>query len=64
MGTYNPSYVVETDGVDFNGTTYNFETIPLAKDDCKNGGWQNLTDANGHAFPNQGQCVSYFNHNS
>jgi hypothetical protein len=64
IGTYNPSYVVETDGVDFNGTTYNFQTTPLSKDDCKNGGWQNLTDGSGQPFPNQGQCVSYFNHNS
>lgn len=32
------------------------------KDACKKGGYQNLTDANGNTFRNQGQCVSYFNH--
>lgn len=66
IGSYNPNYVVETDAVDFNGTTYNFEltNTPTSKEQCKNGGYQNLTDDNGNAFPNQGQCVSYFNHQS
>jgi Flp pilus assembly pilin Flp len=31
------------------------------KNDCMNGGWQSLTEENGPAFPNQGQCVSYAN---
>lgn len=35
---------------------------PNNKDDCKNGGWQTLTDANGQPFKNQGQCVSSTNH--
>ncbi len=30
---------------------------------CKNGGWQTLTDASGQPFRNQGQCSSYFIHN-
>lgn len=44
--------------------TYNFEPFrtPLTKDDCKNGGWQTLTAADGSSFRNQGQCVSYVNH--
>ena len=44
--------------------TYNFEPFrtPTTKDDCKNGGWQNLRDVNGAPFKNQGQCVSYVNH--
>jgi hypothetical protein len=29
------------------------------KDACKNGGWRNLTDDQGHAFRNQGQCVAF-----
>lgn len=64
VGTYNPGYNVETDGIDFNGTVYNFELSnePTSKDQCKDGGWQNLTDANGNPFKNQGQCVSYSNH--
>jgi hypothetical protein len=63
VGTYNPNYVVETDGVNFNGTTYNFELTnePKDKDACKNNGYKNLTDQNGVAFKNQGQCVSWTN---
>ncbi len=36
--------------------------LPTSKDDCKKGGYQDLTDADGNSFKNQGQCVSYFNH--
>jgi hypothetical protein len=32
---------------------------PVTKDDCKNGGWQNLANDQGVLFPNQGQCVSF-----
>ena len=44
--------------------TYNFEPFrtPLTKDDCKNGGWETLRAADGSSFKNQGQCVSYVNH--
>lgn len=38
--------------------TSGFNT-PVTKDDCKGSGWMNLTDANGRAFKNQGDCVSY-----
>ena len=46
-------------------TTYNFEqveaqTTPQTKADCKNGGWMEFTEP---TFKNQGQCVSYVNHN-
>jgi len=34
-------------------------TTSISQDQCKNGGWQSLTDANGTAFKNQGDCVSY-----
>lgn len=37
--------------------TFNFETEPAAKDDCKKGGWQD------YGFPNQGLCIKYFNKN-
>jgi hypothetical protein len=43
-------------------TTYDFEPnfpTPTSKDQCKNGGWQNYADQNGHPFKNQGDCVSY-----
>ena len=28
--------------------------------DCKNGGWRQLRDGQGHMFKNQGDCVSHF----
>lgn len=44
-------------------TTYTYEpNTPTSKDQCKEDGWKNLEDANGQPFKNQGQCVSYFNH--
>lgn len=66
VGTFNPNYNVETDGVTFNGTTYDFEltNVPSSKDECKKDGYKTLTDANGQPFKNQGQCVSYFNQNN
>lgn len=61
VGTYNPSYDVNVDGINFDGTVYDFELVnaPTSKEDCKKGGYLNLTDADGSAFKNQGQCVSY-----
>lgn len=61
IGTNNPSYDVETNLFNFNGTTYNFEVtnVPTSQDQCKNNGFENLTDANGQPFKNQGDCVSY-----
>ena len=61
IGSNNPGYNVETDLFDFNGTTYNFEPFITAtnKDQCKDGGWQNVTNSNGNSFKNQGDCVSY-----
>ncbi len=58
VGTYNPSYVVATDGVQFNDTVYNFETgtRPTSKDQCKDGGWATFNDP---SFKNQGDCVSF-----
>jgi hypothetical protein len=66
IGSFNPSYDVETDGVNFNGTTYDFELFqtPTSMDECKNGGYLNMADQNGQPFKNQGQCVSYVNVNS
>ena len=34
-------------------------SVPTNKDQCKNGGWNNLTTAQGTPFKNQGDCVSY-----
>ena len=60
IGSNNPGYDVETDLVSFNETAYDFEPYVVAtnKEQCKNGGWKNVTDANGNPFKNQGQCVS------
>jgi hypothetical protein len=64
IGTNNPGYVVRTDGFNFNGTTYDFQltNTPTSKDQCKDDGFTNLTDAQGNTFSNQGQCVSFFEH--
>ena len=32
---------------------------PTSAEQCKEGGWQSYTDAQGFAFANQGGCVSY-----
>jgi len=62
IGSNNPGYVVRTDGFNFNGTTYDFQltNTPSSKDQCKDGGFANLTDAQGNTFNNQGQCVAFF----
>jgi hypothetical protein len=54
-----------TIGVNGNDTTYNFEPYAVATstDDCKNNGWRTVTDSNGNSFKNQGQCVSWVEHN-
>ncbi|MCO6451160.1 MAG: hypothetical protein J5I90_10280 [Caldilineales bacterium] len=43
--------------------TVNFEnpTEPTGKNDCKSGGWQLLTRADGSTFKNQGDCIQYVN---
>jgi hypothetical protein len=61
VGTFNPSYDVETDLINFNGTAYDFEPFQTATaaEQCKNGGWQNVKDSSGASFKNQGDCVSF-----
>ena len=48
------------DNSDIDGTIYTYDP-PTDKDQCKDGGWQNLTRTDGSRFRNQGDCVSYFN---
>ncbi len=50
-------------GVNGERWTYNFEVFrtPLTKDDCKDGGWQNVRASDGSSFRNQGQCIKYVN---
>jgi hypothetical protein len=35
--------------------------VPTNKDQCKDGGWQNLFRADGSSFKNQGDCIQYVN---
>lgn len=43
--------------------TYDFEPYVTAssRENCTNGGWQNVRRADGTTFKNQGDCVSYLN---
>jgi hypothetical protein len=52
--------VVNIDNTMINDVTYTYE-IPVAttRAECRDGGWQNVADADGNAFKNQGDCVSY-----
>jgi hypothetical protein len=34
---------------------------PGSANDCKKDGWKTRTTASGQSFPNQGQCIQYFN---
>ena len=43
--------------------TYDEKGHPATKDDCKDGGWMDLVNADGEPFKNQGDCVSYTNGN-
>ena len=56
IGTFNPSYDVEVDLVQFNETIYDFEVFHAATnpDDCKKGGWSTFSPP----YKTQGQCVS------
>lgn len=59
IGSNNPGYNVYTDGVNFNGTTYNFEVTmpgPTSTDQCKNEGYKVFTNP---SFKNQGKCIDY-----
>lgn len=58
-----------TFGVNRDRWIYNFEPFrtfrtPVTKDDCKDGGWQHVTAADGSPFKNQGQCIKYVNETS
>ena len=35
--------------------------VATAKDECKNGGWADLTRTDGSSFKNQGDCIQYVN---
>ena len=72
QGSGNPNLTVNVDALSI-GTrgdegsciTYNFDPYRVAatKEDCKNGGYNQVRDAQGNTFRNQGQCVSYVESN-
>lgn len=51
---------VRVDNVTINDDVTNFDQ-PQSANDCKKGGWQFLTRADGSPFKNQGDCIQYFN---
>jgi len=67
QGSGNPALTAAADilSIGSNGDciTYDFEPFRVAatKDDCKNGGYNNVKDAQGNSFKNQGQCIQYVN---
>ncbi|MGI8858024.1 MAG: hypothetical protein ACR2JW_19980 [Thermomicrobiales bacterium] len=50
------------DNISINTQVIGGPNTPKSANDCKNGGFKNLQDANGKTFKNQGQCVAFFNH--
>jgi hypothetical protein len=67
QGSGNPALISAVDvltlGSNGDCITYDFEPFRVAvtKDDCKNGGYNNVKDAQGNSFKNQGQCIQYVN---
>jgi hypothetical protein len=53
--------LVDNANVDGNVVTFDEKSHATAKDDCKDGGWMELVNADGDSFKNQGDCVSYTN---
>ena len=67
----NPTYRIATNAVPFvivdqpfSGTVSNVQLqqdVKPAQDDCKNGGWDDMTRADGSSFKNQGDCIQWVN---
>lgn len=69
----NPTYRIATDAITFVivdqpflGTVSNVqlgqvEDLASDKDECKDGGWADLTREDGSSFKNQGDCIQYVN---
>jgi hypothetical protein len=57
-----PGYgqIVRFDNTVVDETLYTYDQ-PVTKDECKNGGWMDLTRADGSPFKNQGDCIQYVN---
>jgi hypothetical protein len=67
QGSFNSGIISNADAlfvsVDGSKTTFDFEPYEVAtsRDDCKQGGWQELAREDGTAFTNQGDCIQYVN---
>lgn len=67
QGSGNPALTASSDALHIgsNGDciTYNFDPYRVAttKEQCKNGGYNNVKRADGSAFKNQGDCIQYVN---
>lgn len=48
------------DNTNVDGTLYTYDE-PQNANECKKGGWMNLTRADGSTFKNQGDCIQYVN---
>jgi len=56
---------VDVDNTTVDTTLFTYEVpVPTDKEQCKKGGWMSMADDEGNPFKNQGQCVSYANHNN
>ncbi len=55
-------YMVSHPGIQPNDKLYTLKKVVTTKNQCKNGGWQNVMTAKHWGFKNQGQCVSYVEH--
>lgn len=75
FATANPTYRIATDAIPFviadqpfRGVISNVQlgqgedaNVATKKDECKKGGWENLTRADDSSFKNQGDCIQYVN---
>lgn len=65
QGSGNAGLLSGVDGVMFNGWQYDFEPYLVVNNtnQCKNNGYKDVRDQQGNSFKNQGQCVSWVQHN-
>lgn len=73
FATANPDYRIATNSIPFviadqpfRGTVSDVQLGQVQdaatdKDDCKDGGWEDVTRADGSSFKNQGDCIQYVN---
>jgi hypothetical protein len=54
------AHTVLSDNTVIDETLYTYDQ-PFDKDECKNGGWENLEREDGSSFKNQGDCIQYVN---